>query len=344
MLSSTSNSEDYLPRGGWGRTWAFAITLSIVLLTSWDVYWVRQGFEGYISDEEGAWTIARERVGPTSTVLIGTSRMQASVLPGEWARVWGGNEPVQLAIISSSPTPILEHIAIDESFRGLVVMDVTSHVAFDPTLDGEEESYAMIEAARMARVSPAKRIDARIGRQVSRAMAFRHPALSPGRLIVGAIEGRRPQPISVPAARPDRFLEFDFTKLDAEDRRRRLYRTLAGKDAPTSQAVDDVVARLESAAAAIGNRGGYVLFVHFPRCGEIRVMEETLYPKAVFWARLTSIPSTSNIDMEELDEVRRFQCHDGSHVDIQDAPVFTRLLANEALARLREAGWVQLPG
>ena len=343
MLSSTSSSEDHLPRGAWGRTWVFAITLSIVLLTSWDIYWVRRGFEGHIADEEGAWVIARESVGPTSTVLIGTSRIQASVLPGEWARVWGANEPVQLAIISSSPTPILEHIALDESFRGLVVMDVTPQVVFDPTLDGEEESYAMIDAARMARVSPAKRIDARIGRQVSRAMAFRHPALSPGRLIVGAIEGTSPQPISVPA-RPDRFLEFDFTKLDAEDRRQRLYRTLAGKDAPTSQGVGDVVARLESAATAIGNRGGYVLFVHFPRCGEIRVIEETLYPKAVFWDRLAGVPSTSKIDMEELDEVRRFECHDGSHVDIQDAPVFTRLLANEALARLREAGWRQLPG
>ena len=85
-----------------------------------------------------------------------------------------------------------------------------------------------------------------------------------------------------------------------------------------------MIERLISAADLIGQRGGEVIFVALPVCGERARIEEERYPRADYWDRFVASSSHRTIHVDDEPSLTEPECYDGSHMDIADARVFTR--------------------
>ena len=333
MPSSTSSSNDRLPRGPWGRTWLLALAIALVVLTAWEVVWRRQGFTPAVRDDGYTWSMNRARVRSNSIVAVGTSRIQTAVDPDLWAEEWG-ESLVQLAIAEGSPLPIIENLAADLSFAGLVIFDFVPRVVFDATGEWEPTSYDWLQTYAAMLRSPAERTEAWLRPQVESRLVLRNSALAP-RAILSALEGgslpRRPYGVM----RRDRFQPLDFSRADAEALARNLADRASTQGRPASgDEVEAIIERVERAAAEIRARGGDVIFVQFPRTGSVRAVEEQRYPTGEYWDALAAREGDKALNSEHHAILGSFRFPDGSHIDRKDVPAFTRGLARLVEARM----------
>ena len=270
MPSSTSNSRPQLPHGPWGKIWFVSIVVVVVVLAGWEGFWRLSGFAPSLENDIEAWVVARQRVQPDSVVLVGTSRMQTGLQPEAFATEVDGRVPIQLAMLDASPLPVLEQLANDQSFSGLVIVDLLFRFVFDATREGEEIALMWLQAYQLSLSSPSRWSEARLRLLVQPLFAFRHPALSPRRLISAAKNREMPK-MPFYSMRSDRFLPMDFAKHSAQEKKERengISQRISIHARPASEReLEAILERLEWAAARIRKRGGQVVFVQFPTSG-----------------------------------------------------------------------------
>jgi hypothetical protein len=102
------------------------LTLVVVtlFLGGWEVYCRSQGFETFYDDNDALWADKRAKVYAPSdkaTVFIGSSRIKFDLDIPTWEKI-AGEEAIQLAIVGSSPRPVLEDLANDENFKGKLLI------------------------------------------------------------------------------------------------------------------------------------------------------------------------------------------------------------------------------
>jgi hypothetical protein len=167
-------------------------------------------------------------------------------------------------------------------------------------------------------------------------MVFKNPALSPRRVIAELLaalltdsgdERVLPTPPYF-TIRDDRYMPLDFSKVDTARFMDALTQQITEKGRPAVGAqLDSILARIERSARRIVDRGGNVVFVHFPHCGEIRELEEGAYPRPEYWNRLEDLGTGKAIHTADYPSLNHFDCPDGSHLDVADAGPFTRAVA-----------------
>lgn len=334
MPSSTSSSSLRLPAGPWLRVWACALISASVFVGSWEITWRLAGFVPSVEDDLQAWAVNRNRVKRESTVFLGTSRSQSALDPREWSRMLGASPPIQLSVPAASVIPLLEHFANDHPFAGTIVADFIPRIEFDATRERESRVVPYLSEHQAVRSSPSRYFEAHL-RFIVPASAGRNPALAPGRLLprLAGLIRRRGEASVVPSPpyyfmRKDRFRPLDFRKVDAERRARELLEIISthGRPANTEE-IGEILVRIEQHVGAIQERGGAVVFVHFPRCGETRAVEEQRYPRRQYWDRLVTATSAATVHAEDIPPIAELQCPDGSHLDLQDTKRFTQILA-----------------
>ena len=135
--------------------------------------------------------------------------------------------------------------------------------------------------------------------------------------------------------RHDRFRPIDFTYVDTSARRVDILAEVAVHGTPASPEVaQQHVSEVEILTTRIGMRGGEVVFLQLPRCGDIRLEEERRYPRGEYWDRLQGMAFAHALSSDDLLAAGIITCPDGSHVDITTAPRLTRILAEAVLALL----------
>ena len=333
MPSSTSNSNHRAPTGNVGRTWLLALGLVLLLMGGWEVYWRLQGFRPSVYANDASWSVVRSQVGPSSVVVIGTSRIQAALDPDVWNSV-RDEVPLQLALLGTSPVPLLGNLAEESEFAGTVLVEILPLFAFDAAGASEARSHQALDRYRRMRVSPALWTEDWLRMRIPSAFVFRDPALTAERLAREWSNGRDPTPLDG-SMRVDRYFPLDFDRLDpdrpwsAEEGYIGLnYPIAVNRGRPASpDELTEMLESMDSSVRQIQARGGKVVYLHLPACGGRLAIEERRYPRDSYWDRLATSTSGVAFHAGDYPLLSEFPCYDGSHMDMADAPAFTRALA-----------------
>lgn len=359
MHSSTSNS-DYVrpvPHVPWRGVLLAVALLSTAATLAWELHARAAGYRPTLNDTADLWSEARASVRPDSLVLLGTSRMLFDIDLDVLERGLG-RRPTQLALVGSSPFPILADLAADESFRGTVLLDIVPAMYLAPA--GSPPVEASEKALRRYRSwNHAQRWSHHLALQLEHHLAF----LQQEDLTLGRLLERLPVPdragALVPPAMPPYFYSLD------RDRRARMVPESAVIGSPLQQRVsstwlplftpppppsfvpraafqqmmvEGLEARFRETAkhiARIRARGGQVVFLRLPVTGPLAEREEQLAPRAATWERLVRENGVPAIHFADHAELRAFDCPEWSHLSAEDSVEFSRRLVPHLQAAVR---------
>lgn len=359
MHSSTSNSDfvRLVPDVPWRGLLAAVALLTTAATVAWELHARARGYVPTLNDTPDLWSEARARVKPDSLVLLGTSRMLFD-MDLDVLEQGLGQRPVQLAVVGSSPYPILDDLAADETFRGTVLLDVVPAMYLAPP--GSPPMEASEKALRRFRTwNHAQQWSHALGVQLEGRIAFtRQEDLTLGKLIE-----RLPIPDRAGALVAPKMPPYFYT-LD-RDRRARMAPEAAVVGSRLQQEVTGVwlplfslpppptfipieafgkmmgeafEARFKDTArhiARIQARGGKVVFLRFPVTGPLAEREEQLAPRAATWDRLVRENGIPAIHFADHAELSAFECPEWSHLSADDSVEFTRRLVPHLQRALR---------
>lgn len=174
------------PRNAWGRTWAVTVVLTVCALGGWEGLLRTRGFEPGATDGFALWSRTRTRASNDDArtfALVGTSVIQASIALDAFERAVPGSQPLQLALSGSSPIPVIEDLARDEHFRGIVVVEYSGPMLADRG-DMERLPALHLDHYRTSTASPFERVEAEFDQLLDARFAFRQNAVSPRQLLL----------------------------------------------------------------------------------------------------------------------------------------------------------------
>ncbi len=324
--SSISSSE---VGGPWGRTWILAIALAAVALGAIELHWRARGFKPAVSDSARLWSTHRHRahgLERPGSVIVGASRVQYAIDLDAFADETGWPVPIQLAIQGRSPLPILNDLAEDSSFKGLVIVEVTDRILFQASRQRERRARLRVAESRELAVNQTEGLEAWFEALVGSTFAFRNPELSPDRLLALSQAGLRATPRER-WVESDRSAKMDFSRVNEAGLEQRWVRRLATEKRPGLRLRNEIIGEVAASAEAIRARGGEVVLVKLPNSGRLGEMENERFPREVFWDVLAERVGGPAVHFEDYEELRSIPTPDGSHVDAADAAEFTRTLA-----------------
>jgi len=360
MHSSTSNSDFVrtIPNVPWRGVLAAVALLSTAATVGWEIHARRSGYAPTLNDTPDLWSETRAKVQPDSIVLLGTSRMLFDMDLDVLERGLG-RRPTQLAIVGSSPYPILADLAADPSFHGTVLLDIVPAMFLAPP--GSPPFEASQKALRRYHSwNHAQRWSHRLGIQLENHVAF----LKQEDLTLAKLLEQLPIPNRANALLGPKFPPYFYT-LD-RDRRARMFPEAAIVGSPLQQRVANgwlplftmpppptfiplekfqqmmgqaMEARFHDTAkhvAAIQARGGKVVFLRMPVTGPLVEREEQLAPRAATWDRLVRENNVPAIHFAEHADLRSFDCPEWSHLSAPDSVEFTRRLIPYLQAALHD--------
>ena len=123
-----------VPRGQWAISGLLAVILALVVITGWEFRVRGQGYSPSLNDTSDRWAQIRSRVGGESgqTVIVGSSRIMFDFDLDTYASHFGVDKPLQLAMPGTNPLCLLEHVAQQEDFDGILILGVAPGLWFVP--------------------------------------------------------------------------------------------------------------------------------------------------------------------------------------------------------------------
>jgi hypothetical protein len=335
MPSSISSSERAIPDRPWPAILAAVVLATMVLTAGWELYWRGVGFvdHDYV-DTPGLWRMARSRATGDRTILIGSSRTYFDINLRAWAEKTDGREPVQLALVGTSPRGVLTELANDSTVSGLVVVGVTPGIFFRT-----RKGYLGDFPERAAKETPSEWLGQRLFMRMEDLFAFIDWDTR-----LGTILERQPLPLRSGmeldrAVRKISNTDADRqTYLDDRILRDSAYRQLARdiwldgtegpnrRPVPGEDSVTALIGELTRDIARIRARGGDVAFVRFPSGGPLRELERREFPRERYWDRIARETGAAAIHFEDHPALRAYDPPEWSHLSRADAERFTRAL------------------
>lgn len=336
-----------IPQLPWRRVLATVAILALVATAAWEWHVRSLGYAPSLNDTPDLWAEKRNEVKPDSLVLIGTSRMLFDIDLDEVEKAFG-QRPIQLSLAGSSPFPILENLARDESFRGTLILDIVPAMFLAPGGPPVEVSQKALQ--RYGNWTYAQRWGHELGVMLERRFAFlRNEDLTLSQLLARIQLPERAN-FHAPPALPPYFYTID------RDRRARMTPEAATLGHPLQQRIVNgwlplfspppppsfipaekfnemigraIEARFAQTARhvdAIRARGGKVIFVRLPVQGPLVEREEMLAPLAHTWDRLVRENGVAAINFSDHPELSDFVLPEWSHLSAPDSVEFTKRL------------------
>jgi hypothetical protein len=319
MPSSTFVSDcRVVPAQPWGTVLALVVIIEFACVAGWESFWRAHYFvpDDY-EDTPAVWQIQRERATGGATVLIGSSRMWEDVDLAAWERA-AGTRPIQLAIAGRNPRPVLEELAADPSFHGLVVCEVTPYLFF---VEPEATTADFMRRGRAQTLS--QRASNRLGMLLERRLAF-----IDNETRISTLWKRAPLPLRAGASpvrdvpkghvmRADRNTRmWSRIELDAGYRTlfQRLWLFYAGGSTAypgVIDIVDKVAGQVAADVARIRARGGDVTFIRFPSSGPVYLSETRSFPRSRPGSRFSRKPSPLVSTLRTMRNYKAIACLNG---------------------------------
>ena len=250
--------------------------------------------------------------------------MQTGVSPTVWADATDGPPPIQLSVVGASPLPVAEQLAGDPEFSGTIVLGFVPRILYNASGAAEDITRALVGEHQRVLRSPARRSELALAGTVAGRLVIQSPELRVTRLLAALWSGERPQPARWRGLR-DRFTPMDAGRIPAGPAEYEAF--VQGLSVPDESQVRAIVSRLRTAAELQSRKGGRLVVVALPTCGEVRDVEERYFPAGRFWAPLAEALPGRTVWSHDHPAMLDFTCADGSHLDQGDAPGFTRALA-----------------
>lgn len=322
-----------IPDRPWGRIALSALVLTVALISIWEALWRYEGYRaGDIKDSNAGWAEQRRRAEGNATVLIGSSRNLYDVNLDTWEKATGVR-PIQLSLAGTSPRFVLDDLAKDPKFHGLVVADVVPN------------NFFRNFAGRNAAVLPyykRETLSQRAGRNISilpeEVFAYIDDQTRPKelwrRLALPTRPGQRAafvDPYKMSVSKPDRNSKlWDRVMTDEAYRLRairiwgRIFTPPPGTPSPDA---GKVIAEVAANVAKIRARGGNVVFVAHPVAGFLAALEAKTFPRQLFWDPLIAATRTVGVRYDDHPELQGFRLPELSHMDPRDTATYTARLA-----------------
>lgn len=352
MHSSISSSNQRLPKLQWQRILGGALLIYILFVGVMELRLALRGFDVTALDSEALWLKQRQRasqLGERALILVGGSRIQLGV-DLDVLRTHTGLEPVQLAIDGSTFLPVLEGLAIDPSIQGVVIVDFSDHLLIDSnqTQRSHEWQSRYIRMDHRPHLPDFYDMEVWLGDQWRSHLRSYADGAQPLTSLLSRLLPAQPTRQYL-VTLPDRSRKADYSKVDMPGfYYRRVIRNLGQEIAITagmtfqdmesalrtriealqplagaSNLYEDTSRTLAAQAAAIRARGGHVYFVMLPKSGLVRMIDDRLYPRPLFWDRFESIAGVPSLHFEDVPALRELNCPDGSHLDFRQRAYFT---------------------
>lgn len=334
MLSYTFNSDG----NKWGRTWIFGLATALVVLLCTESFWRLKGYTTTILDNEALWSLERNKIGKSTKeiVLIGSSRIITDISTDTLRRLAPEYKLINLGIDGACANAVLEDLAADETFRGIVICDITPQCFMFGNL-GELNAKHFVDFYKK-KYNINMEINRVIATLVEESLVTVDKYLSIIKVIGSLIIERNFRPPRYWTTKEDRSQLVDYSMVEIEKvKEKRMlnakkhYENLKVKvdKAKYLEGVDKV----EDAVSKIIKRGGRVVFVHFPVSEEHWKLDEDYFPKKQYWDGFASRTKGEVIHFKEVEELNKFNLPDTSHLDFRDTKEFTSLLFNEMKRR-----------
>jgi hypothetical protein len=324
--------ERDIPPQPW-RTMALAVFVLVVLFSGlWE--WKMRTLElvpGDLGENFDRWAELRRQVDERDVpvAIVGDSRI---LFDSDLDRATQliGVRPLQLAIAGGSGLPILEDLADDPHFKGLVVVGMAETAYFDLQLAGVRPQKAL---ALSHWESPSKRGSYLVQRVVSRGLAMLDDNYQLSTLVFRLDHDWRPG-VSDPRQAiwkaqedgPDgqtwlwRRLEHDRR---LSEHMYNVWLHFFPSQPLDSQTIDSIIARTKVAVDKIRSRGGDVIFVRPPSAPALRAIEDKHVPRARAWDAILAYTHSNGVHIDDLRAVQNLTLPEGSHLSRACATVFT---------------------
>jgi hypothetical protein len=318
-----------------------AITLSVISLISWEIYWRSQGKIPDLDDDKNLWAVQRAKVDnayENDAVLLGSSRVLFDFQLDEW-QAETGVRPIQLASAGASPLPIFHDIVNNTNYKGTILVGVTPGLFFSTTYP---------------EASPWKRAQSRVDYFKDRTYAQRlnHwlslPLQKNFVLVSTSEEGWSDDidlksllnniSISNRTGKPQ-YPPFNSFAYIEEDRNNPMsektatdtvfansiktvwkFLIMGNQNPPEREATTNFFL---ADAKKFMERGGNLILVRCPSSGWIKGGEDKFLSREEFWEPLVNASKAKAYYFEDYDQFKNLICPEDSHLSAKDARFFT---------------------
>jgi hypothetical protein len=318
----------------------FTLIITIACIVSYELWLRDHGYSISYDDDERLWADKRSQVYESpnkAVVFIGSSRIKFDLDIPTWKKETG-QDAIQLAMVGSTPLPLLHDLAEDKNFKGKLIVDVTEILFFNN--------------AKPFLQRPSKGINYYHKNTPSGKAGFAISHLLESKFVFLDNEFFSLDPYlkKLPVKdRPGIYgglvfpWEFDRTMFDRQSKMddrfvadtnlqnqvRAVWSSLgkAMKDPPPAGgALDTILASVKADVDKIKARGGQVLFVRTPSSGPFWMGEQMGFPKEKYWDKILAVTGCAGIHFKDYEPIANFQCPEFSHLKPSDAVVFTKNL------------------
>ncbi len=320
-----------VPARPWPRIMMAVAIMALLLTAGWEVWARSYGLRtADIGDSPQAWAAMRSSIRPDDLVIVGDSRILFDTDLAHFERLTGVL-PRQLAIHGTNGRNLLENMAEDTAYRGLLIVGMADTSYFRPIAAGAGVGAPWIDGFERNR-EPSQISGLLIDRWLQRHLAFMDEDVRFSRLLPRIDRGWRQGTDSAYEdvwkidESFDNRQRFMWAPIERpgylQGQARHAWDGFKGKPiAPDNIAA--VIARSRSAVARIRGRGGEVLFVRPPSAPELRVNEQQRLPRARGWDALLAAVPAKGIHADDLSRAQDLDLPEYSHLSRTCATVFT---------------------
>jgi len=302
------------------------------------------GFVPSVVDDWDLWCLQRDRAnrgGRRAIALIGSSRMLWAVDPLQLEHEFPGSVVAQLALGGRSPLGILEDLAGDDTFDGVVLCELVPYWLEPVTSAQTREIVHYYREAWSFRLKTEKLLRSFLEDRcvIVRCLPWTdvRDFLRKAQLLVlrRRCEIGGPGPMRVHS---NRRTEYDFRMVDVAKARRSAVDLAFGEGNLEHLRVSAdewraVIEHFNALVRRIRSRSGDVMLIDLPLGDNARQRLDRLFPRRDYEDPLIRESHVIAIRSADVPELAAFRCPDNIHLDGRDGVAFTKALAAELRRR-----------
>lgn len=298
-------------------------------VVGWEWLWREQGYTPALYDDRDLWAAHRHRAVTVDQehnfTVLGASRIQLAFSTRAFENTLPGWEATSLAINGHYPVTVLEDLAADEGFAGVLLVAVDArglahwyHDMSSPWVRHYHRDFG-----------PQRRIERELLTFLQQRLVVVGSPFNLVRRLEGWIE-RQPPAKNYTTLEPDRTIAADYAQADVPGLRKHFTQALAADyeehPPPSPQRWLADLERVSQAVARIQERGGQVAFLRMPTGDDHWQLDRENYPRERYWDQLAEATGATTIHFADHPGLAELELPDTSHIDQSDRARFTEEL------------------
>lgn len=319
------------------------LTVALVAAAAWETLWRSRGYEPALADDRDLWAQHRKRSvsidQQRNVTVIGASRIQLAFSTAAFERHQPGWQAVSLAINGNYPVAVLQDLAADERFAGVVLCAIDARGLAHWYRDMSEPWVRHYQRE----FGPQRRLERRLLSSLQQRLVAAGSDFNLIRRTAGWLDGQPPFR-HYTRLLPDRTIAADYALADVPALRAGFAAALAADyrkhPAPDPQRWLDDLEPVLAAVDRIRVRGGQVVFLRMPTAGEHYRLDRENYPRELYWDRFAARTGAVTVHFADWPQLAALELPDTSHIDRSDRDRFAEVL----VGILRENDVLPEPG